>query len=173
MTDGLRSTSPVSPTGGFAGRSPAQPRQRGAEREAQESARAPDRVSVDGDAAAAMRLLRERVLARTRAALGVPDGVAVPEFAEVVEGEAVPVFLGRLLSAQNQIAARRSGDWSPEGVRRACHRALEHGVAETLELLQADGRSYHPGIGVVGEVLVEYGRRLAALAGVGAWPPAG
>ncbi len=167
MTDEIRTTSPVAAAGGFAGRAPAQPNPRGAGKDEAAPERASDRVSFDRDVEHAMRLLRERVLARTRALLGVPEGMSTPEFAEVVEGEPIETFLGRLLSAQNQLTARRTGVWTPEGVRRACHRALEQGVAETLELLTADGRSAHQGIGAVGEVLIAYGRRLhqAALAG--------
>jgi len=166
VTDEIRTTSPVAAAGGFAGRAPTQPHPRGPGKEDASGGRASDRVSVDRDVEHAMRLLRERVLARTRALLGVPEGMNTPEFAEVVEGEPIETFLGRLLSAQNQLTARRAGTWTPEGVRRACHKALEQGVAETLELLTADGRSAHQGIGAVGEVLVAYGRRLreAALA---------
>ncbi len=160
--DPLRSPGPVHALGGFPGRAPADlsrrphPRERAAER-------AVDRVSIHGAAVIAGRLLRERVLAQTRLSLALGEGGVGPEFAEVIEGEPVAAFLGRLLSAQNQLAARRAGVWPERRLRRRLDRALRAGAAETLELLAADGRDA-AGAAIVAEVLAEYARRLAALA---------
>jgi hypothetical protein len=75
----------------------------------------------------------------------------------------VPAFLGRLLSAQNQLAGRRAGTWSAERVRAAVGQGLQEGAAETLELLAADGPDEGAAMALVGDVLAEFGRRLAAL----------
>lgn len=164
MTDGpLQSPGPVGALGGFAGRTPADTSRRQTPRD-DTPARAVDRVSIHGSAAIAGRLLRERVLACTRRVLDLDEGVTGPEFAEVVAGEPIDQFLGRLLSAQNQLAARRAGQWDERRVRRLLDVALHAGAIETLELLQTDGGDGSDGVGIVTEVLAEYARRLAALA---------
>ncbi|MBX3464936.1 MAG: hypothetical protein KF830_17345 [Planctomycetes bacterium] len=158
--DVVRSPGPVGPLGGFAGRSPADlPRRRATRPD--EGARAVDRASIHLGAAVATQLLRERVLAATRRLLDLDASAGGPEFAEVAAGEPVAAFLGRLLSAQNQLAARRAGQWSVRRVRRALDRALQAGAAEALELLSGDDGG---GREVVAAVLAEYARRLAALA---------
>ena len=164
MTDGpVQSPGPVSALGGFAGRTPADTSRRPPSREAA-LARAVDRVSIHGTAAIAGRLLRERVLAGTRRVLELDEGTTGPEFAEVVEGEPIAEFLGRLLSAQNQLAARRAAQGNERRLRRLLDLALHAGAIETLELLGADGRADAAGVQIVTEVLAEYGRRLAAMA---------
>ena len=165
MTDHpVRSAGPVSPPGGFTGRSGGQAPHRPPGRRAQPSP-AVDRVSLHGAEPVALRLLRERVLACTRVRLELDDAPVGPEFAEVTEGEPAAAFLGRLLSAQNQLAARRAGSWPAAEVRRRCDEALRAGAQETLDLLAADRRDDAAALAVVAEVLAEYGRRVAALAG--------
>jgi hypothetical protein len=153
----------VSAFGGFAGRTPADTSRRPPSHEGA-LARAVDRVSIHGSTAIAGQLLRERVLAGTRRVLELDEGTSGPEFAEVIEGEPIAEFLGRLLSAQNQLAARRAGRWNERRVRRLLDLALHAGAIETLELLAADGRDDAAGVQIVTEVLAEYGRRLAAMA---------
>jgi hypothetical protein len=164
MSDGpVQSPGPVGALGGFAGRTPADTQRRSPSRE-ETPARAVDRVSIHGTAAIASRLLRERVLAGTRRLLELDEGAGGPEFAEVIEGEPIAMFLGRLLSAQNQLAARRLVEWDERRVRRLLDLALHAGAIETLDLLAADGRDDEAGVLIVTEVLSEYGRRLAAMA---------
>jgi hypothetical protein len=161
--ESVRSPGPVNALGGFAGR-PAQDVPRREPRPGSgHRAAGGDRVNLHAAAAVALALLRQRVLARTRALLELGEGPTGPEFAEVTEGEPVPVWLGRLLSAQNQIAARRAGDWPADRVRRACDQALHDGAAETLDMLAADGADDAAAIQVVAEALAEYARRVAAL----------
>jgi hypothetical protein len=123
-----------------------------------------DVVRVERGAALALPLLRERVLACTRAAFGLADAALPHAFAEVVEGEPVPAFLGRLLSAQNQLAAQRAGTLAPAELRRRLADALQAGAEETLDLLALDGSDDAEAVAVIAEVLAEFGRRLAALA---------
>ncbi|MBL8755455.1 MAG: hypothetical protein JNK15_19300 [Planctomycetes bacterium] len=103
-------------------------------------------------------MLRERVLASTRERLELA-GEHVPVFAEAIETEPVGAFVGRLVSAQNQLGAKRLPAWGASRVRRALDEALHAGVAETLELLR-DGGDQGDGAAVVAEALAEYGRRL-------------
>jgi hypothetical protein len=162
LSDQVRSPSPINAVGGFAGRAPEQPQRRPPERSAPApTPGAADRVQVDGRTANVLRLLRERVLARTRTVLGC-DGTAGPEFAENLADEGVPAFLGRLLSAQNQIAAH-SVSRPLEVTRALCHEALESGAAETLELLAQSGGRESEGTLLVAAVLAAYHARLAAL----------
>lgn len=159
----LHSTSSVAGPGGFPARPQPWSGSRPAPRE-QGSQPSADRVSLEPAVSLARRLLRERVLARTRARLELDDASAGPEFAEVLDCETLTAFLGRLLSAQNQLAARRAGTWPAPRVRRCLDAALQAGAAETLELLAAQGHDDASAVAVVVDVLAEYGRRLAALA---------
>lgn len=164
MADPLRSTAPVSATNGFA------PRARSQERPEREPPRpesgpradADDRVHVVVGTLAGRLLLRERVLVHTRTRLRLPDHVTVPAFAEAVGDETTAAFLGRLLSAQNQLAAHRAHDWDGVVLRAAVDAGLRAGAEEACELL-ADERRDPQALAAVAEVLVEYGRRLEAL----------
>lgn len=162
MADSLRSTTPVSAAGGFAGRAPTFEERHGPSQPAVPQ-RAADRVDVEGAALVARRVLRERVMARTREGLELTDGEHGVAFAEAIETEPVAQFLGRLLSAQNQLAAWRLPTWGGPKVRRALDAALRQGATEALDLLTADGRDDGTAANVVAEVLADYGRRLAAL----------
>jgi hypothetical protein len=161
MADPLAGTTPVGALGGFAGRMPNQPDRRRAPtgRNEAEQPRAP---MAEGATVLARRMIRERVLARTRLLLEL-GGEHVPEFAEAIATEPVAAFVGRLVSAQNQLGGKRLPGWGGPRVRAALDHALHAGVAETLELLR-DGRDQGEGTAVVAEVLAEYGRRLAVLA---------
>src|SRR5687768_137912 len=66
-----------------------------------------DGADVRRGRAVALELLRERVLARTRALLGLDDGVHVPAFAGGGAADDVAAFAGRLVSEQNQLLALR------------------------------------------------------------------
>lgn len=160
--EGLRRTDSVPTMGGFAGRHPDQPPNPPRHREdepADGRPRAHDEVCVRSDAVAALELLRERVLARTRAELGI-GRVSVPVFAGSAAPESIEVFLSRLLSDQNQLAARAASASSGSELRPALTAAFEAGVAETGELL-----AEVPGGGgaVVEQVAAEFARRIAEL----------
>lgn len=167
MSDPVRNAGPVDAAGGFAGRSGGfvggrrQPSQ--APPPAAALSTAGDAVVVAAIAVRARRLLRERVLTRTRAQLGLPDGEAPPSFAEAVDGESIGDFLGRLLSAQNQLAAKRVGALGASATRARLDAALRDGATEAAELLAHDVASGGAGVAVVAAVLEEYARRLAAL----------
>lgn len=171
MADSLRSTTPVTGAGGFAGRASPEPRPRAhpgqaaAEREA--TAGGGDRVELGGAGQLARRLLRQRVLAGTRAGLELPTADGGPVFAEVIDEEPLPLFVDRLWSAQNQLGARRLAAWGAGRVRQVLDAALRRGADETIDLLLHAGSQGEAGAGVVAAVLAEYARRLAALAGSG------
>lgn len=127
-----------------------------------------DQVDVHAAGQVARRLLRERVLAATRAQLELGDGEFVPNFAEALDREPVAAFVGRLLGAQNQLAALRAHAWSPAELRENLDLALRRGVTEVLDMLQQDmlqpdGDAGVDGTEFVAQVLGEYGRRLSAL----------
>ncbi|MCR9247127.1 MAG: hypothetical protein NXI31_19005 [bacterium] len=163
--DSVRRTDAVPALHGFAGRPPG-----GSGGEGGESGRAPaegeapaprrgrDEVRLHSGAVAALRLLRERVLADTRQRLGIGE-VAIPTFAELVAVESTGSFLSRLLSDQNQLAALAPPALGTAG-RDALNAAFEAGCAESLELLAA-----LPGAdaAAVAAVAAEFARRLAEL----------
>ena len=166
MADPLRSTAPVSPTSGFAPRSKSRERPDREPRQPESGPRseenADDRVHVVAGGLAGRLLLRERVLVHTRTRLRLPDHVTVPAFAEAVADESTAAFLGRLLSAQNQLAAHRAPEWDWTTLRAAVDAGLRAGAEEACELLAVGSRDPQA-LAAVAEVLVEYGRRLEAL----------
>lgn len=129
-------TRSVAGMAGFAGRPKdqpptAQPRRR----EAETARQGQDEVCLHAGEDVALRLLRERVLAATRAAIGV-DHAARPAFAELVDTPEAGDFLGRLIAAQHQLAAPCHG--RPD-LRVVLADAFDRGVLETVELLQDAG----------------------------------
>ena len=165
MADSLRSAAPVSGLGGFAGRREPPAAGGGGQKAPPPPARPPehDQIEVAGSAAVARKVLRERVLARTRNELELGGDFLVPVFAEVIDDESTAAFLGRLLSAQNQLAAGRAGRWPGAKVRASLDRGLRGGAEEALELLGVDGRGDAAAVAVIAAVMAEYGQRLAAL----------
>lgn len=122
--------------------------------------RGADSVAVRSDFVAALRLLRERVLANTRDMLGV-GSVAVPKFAEVVGAETTAAFVSRLVSDQNQLAARGASA-APSAVRVVLNAAFEAGSTEAAELLAAVPDSAAAQV-AVSAARAEFGRRIAEL----------
>ena len=168
MADSLSNAAPVGAVGGFPGRNRNDVPRRQEKGHDTRDAPAEDRadvVRVHHASEVARRLLRERVLARTREHLELEVAEFVPAFSEAVEREPVGTFLGRLIGAQNQLAALRAQSWSCDEVRHALDVALREGVAEVLELLAAD-EDDRDGAGstFVTEVLAEYAARLERLA---------
>lgn len=164
MSDPVRNAGPVDAAGGFAGRSGGFVGGRRAPTPPTAAApTAGDAVVVAAIAVRARRLLRERVLTSTRAQLELPDGETPPSFAESMDGESIGDFLGRLLSAQNQLASKRAGALGAAATRARLDAALRDGATEAAELLAQDVASGGAGVAVVAAVLEEYARRLAAL----------
>lgn len=166
MSDPLRSAAPVSASGGFADRPKEPPRRHAAGLPPPSTPRPHDEVVLAATAGRARRLLRERVLARTRQRLGLGEGDAVHVFAEDVDAESVDDFLGRLLSAQNQLGALRARALGPAPLRMALDGALRDGATEAAEMLAGDVATGGAAVAVVAEVLEAYARRLAALVGL-------
>ena len=167
MSDGLSNASPVGPIGGFPGRNPQDLAKRRHPAQAQDEAghaAEHDEVDLHSGAHIARRLLRERVLARTRERLQLGSGEFVPTWAEAVDAEPIHAYLGRLLGAQNQLAALRVRELSPVQIRAHLDTALREGVSEVMEMLASDTVADTIGCAVVADVLSEYGRRLADLA---------
>jgi hypothetical protein len=166
VSDPLSNASPVGPVGGF----PQRARQdevrhkgEGAGRRAPHRPR--DGVDLHAPEGVARRLIRERVIARTREGLELRPGEDVPRWAEAVDSEPVGAFLGRLLSAQNQLAALRVRELPQRELRRRLDEAMRAGVEEVVEMLTKDAADERAlaAVEVVAEVLAEYGRRLEAL----------
>ncbi|MBM3972622.1 MAG: hypothetical protein FJ301_00760 [Planctomycetes bacterium] len=166
MSDPLRSAVPVSASGGFADRPKEPPRRRTAELPPPAKPRPHDEVVLAAMTGRARRLLRECVLTRTRQRLGLGDGDVVHVFAEDFDAESVDDFLGRLLSAQNQLGALRARALGPAPLRQALDGALRDGATEAAEMLAADVATGGAAVAVVAEVLEAYARRLAALVGL-------
>ncbi len=166
MADPLGSTTSVAATGGFASRFLGQSSERRSPANGKPEPPRGDRVEVVAPATLARGILRERVLARTRDVLGLAMGEHGPVFAEAIETESVDEFLGRLLSAQNQLAAVRVAAWGVQRTRGRLGEAFAGGAAETLDLLVLGGDD-GSGAAQVAEVLAAHARRLAALANDG------
>ena len=166
MADPLSNAAPVGPVGGFPQRSRQDEVQRRGDDADQRAARSPrDGVELHAPEGIARRLIRERVIARTRERLELRPGEDVPRWAEAVDSEPIGLFLGRLLSAQNQLAALRVGALPQTELRRRLDEAMREGVEEVIEMLTRDGADERAlaAVEVVAEVLAEYGRRLEAL----------
>lgn len=162
VDNSVPSASSVPGLAGFAGRQPKDTPSRPRSSDPQKAS-AEDRVSVHPTPAVALQILRERVLSQTRARLELDDSAGGPAFAEVVDGEPVPAFLGRLLSAQNLLAARRLPEWPAPRVRQALADGLQRGAEEAIDLLAADDRQAEA-VAIVADVLALHARRVAALA---------
>lgn len=167
MADSPQSTTPVTALGGMPGRRGAEPQSHAGGRRPEPPPAPPpqpgDQVRVAASADVARRVLRERVLARTRQVLELGAMVTGPEFAEVIDDESTAAFLGRLLSAQNQLGAKRAPTWPGPRLRDGLDRGLREGAEEALELFGADGEANADAVAVVADVLTEYARRLATL----------
>jgi hypothetical protein len=124
-----------------------------------------DEVRLHAGRGVALQLLRERVLATTRALLAIETHHTVAPAGD----EPMPSigdFLSRLLSEQNQLAAARAGSWEPVRIRRAIVDGMQNGAADALDVLESSGRFEADAVQVIAEVLAEFGHRLAALAAV-------
>ena len=167
-SDPLSNASPVGPVSGFPGRGRQEPQRPwdGRVEDRHPRSKSRDGVVLHAPEAIARRLLRERVLFRTRANLGLREGEFVPSFAEDVDAEPLAAFVGRLLGAQNQLAALRVRELDKPELRHRLDEAMREGTAEVIEMLSRDPQDEHAiaAVEVVAEALAEYGRRLAELA---------
>lgn len=121
-----------------------------------------DAVELHHGAGLALRLLRQRVLARTRVELELADGTAGLPWPESGQ-PSIGAFLDRLLSEQNELAAHRARQWPAPRVRAALTSGFRIGADETIDLLCGPPVD-EPATAVIAAVLVEFGRRLGALA---------
>jgi hypothetical protein len=120
-----------------------------------------DRIELTADGLVALALLRERVLDATRRALEVGPGEPVPHFA--IEPQApIRDWVGRLLSDQNLLAARRRAAWPAARVDRALEQGLRDGIADALDILHALDRLDPRAWESVTAVLAELERKLGA-----------
>ena len=163
--DSVRRTAALGSLSGYGTRPQDEPRpgaRRGGQEDEPEAVPSPpaDTVVVRPGSVAALRLLRERVLANTRDMLGV-GGVVVPVFAEVVGAETTAAFVSRLVSDQNQLAARGASA-APSAVRVVLNAAFDAGSAEAAELLAAvpDSAAAQAAVEAARR---EFGRRIAEL----------
>jgi hypothetical protein len=170
MADPLRKAAPIGSVGGYPSRASQDMARRhahpqdGSEASQQEVVKS-DEVALHTGDSIARRLLRERVVVQTRRQLGIGEGELVPSFAEAVDAEPIELFLGRLLSAQNQLAGLRVNVIPPDAIRKHLDIALRLSIAEVMDMLSTEAMGTPDGVQVVAEVLAEYGRRLADLAG--------
>ncbi len=121
-----------------------------------------DRVDLSPAAGAVLQVLRERVLARTRELLGLPPNPGGPGFAALAEDPTPALFLGRLLSEQNLLAAVRAHHWSADRIRAVLSQALTLGAADALDVLQDVDRLDAEAWSAVEAVLVEFRRKVSA-----------
>lgn len=117
-----------------------------------------DRVELSDGHRTALRLLRERVLARTRQGLELPETTPMASFADI-EGRSLHGYLGRLLSAQNLLAAGRAGQWPQERVRRVLAAAFSTGAVETLEVLGDVGKLDDRAHELIADLLADFAAR--------------
>ncbi|MCB9876012.1 MAG: hypothetical protein H6835_00285 [Planctomycetes bacterium] len=162
MADPLSNAAPVGGVGGFPERprdwSRREPPRGGVHKDVEH-----DEVSLHGAAQIARRLLRSRVLARTRQHLELGDDEVVPRFAEAVDAESLASFVGRLIGAQNQLAALRCDRWSSRELRQRLDAALRHGLEDAADLLLDDPVHGLAGAQVVADVLGAYAGMLGRL----------
>jgi hypothetical protein len=104
-----------------------------------------------------LRLLRERVLARTRSLLGLPLPAQPAHFADASE-LAVADFVGRVWAEQTQMAALRLHVHPDGQERRTLAEAFELGANETLEMLQDAGRLDAASEDLIAQVLAAFAR---------------
>lgn len=113
----------------------------------------------------ALNLLRERVLEATRQHLELPRVRGAAGFTPSL-GDEAEVYVGRLLSEQNVLAAQRRGDWSEDRVAAAVEAGMNDGLGETLDILHELGELDTATWQLVCGVLEEFQRKVAS-AGAG------
>ncbi len=126
-----------------------------------------DQVELTEPRRVVLRLLRERVLENTRLLLDLPVRMRRRTFADLTEppGEHADRFVGRLLSDQNWLAARRAGTWPAARIREATADGMTDGVSETLHILYEVGELDAEAWTLVCDVLAEFQRKVEASAG--------
>lgn len=114
-----------------------------------------DEVVLTEPGRAALSLLRQRILERTRRELELPRGAA-PAFVAPTSQHRADLFVGRLLSDQNMLASRRRETWPAERVDAALETAMTDGTEETLQVLHELGELDDASWGLVCSVLDEF-----------------
>lgn len=120
-----------------------------------------DEVNLSAPDITALQVLRERVMARTRANLELSASPPTPGFAEP-QVASLDQFLDRLLSQQNLLAAQRGRVWPHERIRLAVAEGMAQGAAETLDMMQEAGRVDADAVQMVLEAMAAYAKKIAA-----------
>ncbi len=124
-----------------------------------------DEVELTEPHRVALRLLRSRVLELTRERLELTRATEPHiEFAPSL-GRQADVFVGRLLSDQNLMAAGRRQEWPAERLAQALEDGMTDGLAETLEVLDEVGKLDAETWGLVCGVLEAFQRKVMAAGG--------
>jgi hypothetical protein len=126
----------ISGIGGFhdLGEHYAQARQHWGRREEAANPAAGDRVELTAPDAAALALLRQRVLAHTLELLALPALPPAPRFCELGP-PSVEAFLGRLWGEQARLGCAREGEWPQARIDAALREAMTRGVEDALQIL--------------------------------------
>ena len=121
-----------------------------------------DQVVLTKPRKAALRLLRERILEATRQALDSP-GSRPQQFGFAASPvDSAEVYVGRLLSEQNMLAAPRREQWPEHRVAAALETGMTDGLAETMDILHDVGELDAESWGLVCGVLEEFQRKVSA-----------
>lgn len=119
-----------------------------------------DEVRLSAPLEVTLRLLRERVLEGTRRALELPADVKAPQTLTPTPQDSTERLVGKLISEQNWLAARRRAEWGEERVAAALQEGTTRGLEETLEILEDLGELDEATWELLGAVTDELHRKL-------------
>ena len=119
-----------------------------------------DEVRLTPPVEVTLRLLRERILERTRQALSLPvDRRTLGAFV-AAPGDGTEQIVGRLISEQNWLAGRRRAEWGEARVAAALQEGTTRGLEETIEILEDLGELDAQTWELIGAVTDEMHRKL-------------
>lgn len=119
-----------------------------------------DEVRLSPPLEITLRLLRERVLESTRQALELPSDVKAPQTLAPAPEDDTERLVGKLISEQNWLAARRRSEWDEPRVAAALREGTTRGLEETLEILEDLGELDEATWELLGAVTDELHRKL-------------
>lgn len=123
-----------------------------------------DQIELTEPHRAVLALLRERVLQGTRRRLELPrSSLSTVSLPPAPDGDA-RTFVGRLLSDQNLLAARRRDGWGRRRIAAALEDGTTDGLSETLEVLHDVGALDETSWRLVCGVLEELAHKLERVA---------